>query len=116
MAPLKNIAFQSIHHRLTSFFRKNEFLLLLIILSAFLLLPSFVRDSKAKDTVIYTLLILALLIGVYELADSKRSFLPGMLLAILTIVLNSFEFSENENMVFLLRIWDLSYVRPVNIF
>lgn len=108
MATFKKTVFQSIHYKLREFFRKNEFLLLLIALSSFLLLPSFITNPKVKDIVIYILLVLLLMVGVYELADSKRSFIPGILLAFLTISLNSINFSENENLVFLLRMSSLT--------
>lgn len=108
MGSFKKISFHSIHQNISAFFKENEFLLLLIILLAFLLLPSFVVTPKVKDGSIYTLLIFVLIIGVYELADSKRSFFPGILLAILTIGFNSLHFSENTEIVFLLRMGSLT--------
>ena len=104
---LKKTVFQSFHYHLKRFFRENEFLLLLVSLSAFLLLPSFITDATTKDASIYILLVLVLLVGVYELADSKRSFFPGILFAILTIGFNSVHFSENDDLVFLLRMGSL---------
>ena len=95
--------FARLHEKLKHFFRENEFLLLLIVLLAFLLVPAFIINRPIKDITIYSLLIMVLIIGVYELADSKRSFLPGVLLAILTMGLLSINFSSNEDLVFVLR-------------
>lgn len=53
------------------------------------------------------LLALVLIIGIYELADSKKSFFPGILLAILVIGFNSTNFSENKDLVFMLRMGSL---------
>jgi len=82
---------------------KNEFLALLLALLAFLFIPSFILEEQAKDITIYSLLVLVLTVGVFELADNKKRFIAGILLALSAFVLNSWTFSSNENLVFLLR-------------
>jgi len=82
---------------------KNEFLALLIALLAFLFIPSFIMEEKVKDVSIYILLVIVLAVGIFELADNKRRFTIGLGIAIIAFVLNSWEFSMNENLVFLLR-------------
>ena len=82
---------------------KNEFLALLIALLAFLFVPSFISDEHAKDVTIYSLLVIVLAVGVFELLDNRNRFIFGTLLALTAFFLNSVNFSENESLVFLLR-------------
>ena len=82
---------------------KNEFLALLLALLAFLFIPSFILEEQVKDITIYSLLVLVLIVGVFELADNKKRFIAGILLALSAFVLNSWNFSANEPLVFLLR-------------
>ncbi len=86
---------------------KNEFLALLLALFAFLFLPSFVSGEVAKDLTIYILLVIVLVVGVFELSGNKNRFFAGTALAILVFLLNSWNFSSNENLVFLLRMTSL---------
>jgi Ion channel len=85
----------------------NEFLALLLALLAFLFLPSFIMDEKAKDITIYTLLLIVLAVGVFELSGNRNRFLVGTSLAFLAFVLNSWNFSNNVNLVFLFRMISL---------
>lgn len=95
------------HKSIRHFFQKNEFLLLLIALLAFLLLPSFFAHSQMKDIMIYGLLMSVLVIGVYELSDSGAGFRAGILFAFLAIVFNSLDFSIDNTFVFLVRMGSL---------
>jgi hypothetical protein len=83
-------------------------LFLLFVLLAFLFLPSFIVKQPAKDVAIYTLLVLVLLIGVYELADTRRSYTVGILLALIVLLSNSVSFSANNTLVFLIRLGSLT--------
>ena len=95
------------HQNLKHFFDENEFLLLLIALLSFLLIPSFIVHSGVKSGVIYGLLVLVLLIGIYEISESKILCRIGILLSILTLLFNSLSFSQNDPLVFLLRMGSL---------
>jgi hypothetical protein len=86
-----------------SWISKNEFLALLLALLAFLFLPSFIMDEKAKDITIYALLVVVLAVGVFELSGNRNRFIAGTVLAFLAFILNSWNFSDNENLVFLFR-------------
>ena len=83
-----------------NWFQQNEFLALLLALLAFLFLPSFIMDEKVKDLMIYTLLVVVLAVGVFELAGNQKRFLAGIILAFTAFLLNSLNFSSNENLVF----------------
>ncbi len=97
----------SVHQGIRLFFKRHEFLLLLLVVLGFLLLPSFFTTPVIKNGVIYSLLVLVLFIGVLELSDSKHLFFPAIVLAILVIGFNSFNFSLNTSAVFLVRMGSL---------
>ena len=86
-----------------TWFQENEFLALLLALLAFLFIPSFVIDEKIKDITIYSLLVIVLAVGVFELADNRKRFIIGTILALSAFILNTLSFSGNENLIFLLR-------------
>ncbi|MFK7775272.1 MAG: ion channel [Saprospiraceae bacterium] len=95
------------HKKLHHFLEKNEYLFLLIFLSAFLLLPSFFIDPILKNGVIYGLLIAVIIIGIYELSESNHSFWMGLIFGLIALVSNSFSVSENITLIFLIRMGSL---------
>ncbi len=95
------------YKKLQRFLEKNEFLFLLIFLLAFLLLPSFFTDPYVKDVVIYGLLIAVIVIGIYELSESKHSFWAGVLFGFIALISNSIYIFENFTFIFLIRMGSL---------
>ena len=95
------------YKKINRFLAKNEFLFLLIFLSALLLLPSFFINPKIKSGVIYGLLITVIVIGIYELSESNHSFWAGVVLGLIALISNSVYVSENNTLIFLLRMGSL---------
>ncbi len=93
----------SLSKKVKFWFQENEFLALLLALLAFLFIPSFITDEHTKDITIYSLLVIVLAVGVFELADNKNRFIIGTILAVSAFLLNSWNFSSNDDLVFLLR-------------
>ena len=85
-----------------------NFSYLLIPLLVFLFLPSFIVPEAYKDAVIYLSLVAVFLGGIFLLSFSLRNLVIASSLAAFAFVVNLLPFSDNEELLFLVRMLSLS--------
>ncbi|CAA6818711.1 MAG: Unknown protein [uncultured Aureispira sp.] len=87
----------------------NDFLWLLIALSLFVFIPSFIPSGGVKDVTIYFTLLFVLSCSLISIGLSKAHLWTGLTLAMLVLITTIFPFSDSNMPAFLVQIGSLIF-------